>query len=98
MPTFYKLSKNSINFVNHYSFTSGGGSTFNSEFMINTGYSTAYNYNMNAYSFSKMPILTVYQTYLKKKDTHQTYFTWTQQNTTQEELTINHLVITNIMD
>ena len=42
-----------MNFVNHYSFTSGGGSTFNSEFMINTGYSTAYNYNMNAYSFSK---------------------------------------------
>ena len=53
MPTFYKLSKNSMNFVNHYSFTSGGGSTFNSEFMINTGYSTAYNYNINAYSFSK---------------------------------------------
>lgn len=53
MPTFYKISQNSLNFVNHYSFTSGGGSTFNSEFMINTGYSTAYNYNMNAYSFSK---------------------------------------------
>ena len=53
MTTFYKISQNSLNFVNHYSFTSGGGSTFNSEFMINTGYSTAYNYNMNAYSFSK---------------------------------------------
>lgn len=53
MPTLYNLTKNSINFKNHYSFTSGGGSTFNSEFMVNTGYSTAYNSNKNAYSFSK---------------------------------------------
>ncbi len=53
MPTTYELMKNSINFVNHYSFTSGGGSTFNSEYMVNTGYSTAYNYNLSAYSFSR---------------------------------------------
>lgn len=53
MPTFYQLSKNSINFTNHYSFTSGGGSTFNSEFMVNTGYSSAYNYNQSAYIFSR---------------------------------------------
>lgn len=53
MPTTYELMKNSINFTNHYSFTSGGGSTFNSEFMVNTGYSTAYNYNQNAYAFSR---------------------------------------------
>lgn len=53
MPTFYELSKNSINFTDHYSFTSGGGSTFNSEYMVNTGYSTAYNYNQNAYAFSR---------------------------------------------
>lgn len=53
MPTLYKISKNSINFTNHYSFTSGGGSTFNSEFMVNTGYSTAYNTNENAYLFSR---------------------------------------------
>lgn len=53
MPTFYNLSKNSINFTNHYSFTSGGGSTFNSEFMVNTGYSSAYNYNQSAYIFSR---------------------------------------------
>lgn len=53
MPTFYKLSKNSLNFTNHYSFTSGGGSTFNSEFMVNTGYSSAYNYNQSAYTFSR---------------------------------------------
>lgn len=53
MPTLYNLSKKSINFTNHYSFTSGGGSTFNSEFMVNTGYSSAYNYNQSAYVFSK---------------------------------------------
>ena len=41
MPVTYNLMKNGINFTNHYSFTSGGGSTFNSEFMVNTGYSTA---------------------------------------------------------
>lgn len=53
MPTFYKISRNSINFTNHFSFTSGGGSTFNSEFMVNTGYSSAYNYNQSAYTFSR---------------------------------------------
>lgn len=53
MPTLYKLKQNSLNFSNHYSFTSGGGSTFNSEFMVNTGYSTAYNYNEGAYLLSR---------------------------------------------
>lgn len=53
MPTFYKLSRNSINFTKHFSYTSGGGSTFNSEFMVNTGYSSAYNYNQSAYTFSR---------------------------------------------
>lgn len=53
MPVTYDLMKNSINFTNHFSFTSGGGSTFNSEFMVNTGYSTAYDYHMNAYAFSR---------------------------------------------
>lgn len=53
MPTTYKMMKNSINFTNHFSFTSGGGSTFNSEFMVNTGYSTAYNYHQSAYAFSR---------------------------------------------
>ena len=53
MPELYRISRNSINFTNHYSFTSGGGSTFNSEFMVNTGYSSAYNYNQSAYVFSK---------------------------------------------
>ncbi|MDD4706553.1 MAG: LTA synthase family protein, partial [Bacilli bacterium] len=53
MPTTYKMMKNSINFTKHYSFTSGGGSTFNSEFMVNTGYSSAYHYNQSAYSFSR---------------------------------------------
>ena len=53
MPTTYKMMNNSINFTNHFSFTSGGGSTFNSEFMVNTGFSSAYNYNQSAYSFSR---------------------------------------------
>ena len=53
MPNLYSLKKSSINFTNHYSFVNGGGSTFNSEFMVNTGYATPYTYNQNAYTFSK---------------------------------------------
>ena len=53
MPNLYNLKKSSINFTDHYSFVNGGGSTFNSEFMINTGYATPYTFNQNAYTFSK---------------------------------------------
>ena len=53
MPNLHNLKMNSINFNNHYSFVNGGGSTFNSEFMVNTGYQTPYTYNQNAYTFSK---------------------------------------------
>ena len=67
MPVTYNLMKNGINFTNHYSFTSGGGSTFNSEFMVNTGYSTAFNYNIsindiskNSYDFSLPNLLKEY--------------------------------------
>lgn len=53
MPTLYSLKNNSINFNNHFSFVSGGGSTFNSEYMINTGYTTPITLNKSAYTFSK---------------------------------------------
>ena len=53
MPNLVSLRNNSINFLDHYSFVNGGGSTFNSEFMVNTGYTTPYTYNQNAYTFSK---------------------------------------------
>ena len=53
MPNAYSLMNNSINFTNHYSYYNGGGSTFNSEFMINTGYMTPFTYPMNAYSLNK---------------------------------------------
>ena len=53
MPNLYSLKEQSINFSDHYSFVNGGGSTFNSEFMVNTGYATPYTYNQNAYTFSK---------------------------------------------
>lgn len=53
MPTLYSLKNNSINFNNHYSFVSGGGSTFNSEYMVNTGYTTPITINKSAYTFSK---------------------------------------------
>ena len=52
-PTLYKMQKKSINFKNHYSFYNGGGSTFNSEFAVNTGYITPMSYTRNAYSFNK---------------------------------------------
>ncbi|MEF2690040.1 MAG: sulfatase-like hydrolase/transferase [Bacilli bacterium] len=64
MPTLYSLRNNSINFNNHYSFTSGAGSTFNSEYMVNTGYTTpitvndsAYTYNKNNYDYSLANLL-----------------------------------------
>ena len=53
MPTTYGLLNNSINFTNHYSFYSGGGSTFNSEFCVNTGYTSPFTYPANAYSMNK---------------------------------------------
>ena len=52
-PTIYKLMNEGINFSNHYSFYNGGGSTFNSEFAVNTGYVTPISYTQNAYSFNK---------------------------------------------
>ena len=52
-PNLYKLMNNSINFTNHYSYYNGGGSTFNSEFAVNTGFITPLSYTKNAYSFSK---------------------------------------------
>lgn len=52
-PTLYNMLSNSINFSNkHYSFYTGGGSTFNSEFALNTGFIVPISYNENAYSFS----------------------------------------------
>lgn len=51
MPNLYALSKESINFTNHYSMYTGGGSTFNSEFAVNTGFTTPLSYIENVYSF-----------------------------------------------
>lgn len=45
--------KKSINFTNHYSYYNGGGSTFNSEFAVNTGFITPLSYTQNAYTFNK---------------------------------------------
>ena len=53
MPVTYGLLKNSINFKNQYSFYNGGGSTFNSEFAVNTGYVSPFTYPANAYSMNK---------------------------------------------
>lgn len=53
MPNTYKLLNNSINFLNHFSYYNGGGSTFNSEFAVNTGFITPISYTKNAYSLNK---------------------------------------------
>lgn len=53
MPTLYSLQDNAINFTNHYSFYNGGGSTFNSEFVVNTGFVTPLTFNRNAYTFNR---------------------------------------------
>lgn len=43
MPTVYNMMKEGINFSNHFSPIYVSGATFNSEFMINTGYMTPLN-------------------------------------------------------
>ena len=52
-PTLYKMMNEGINFDKHYSYYNGGGSTFNSEFAVNTGFITPLSYTRNAYSFNK---------------------------------------------
>lgn len=52
-PTIYSMLNNSFVFNNHYSYYNGGGSTFNSEFAINTGFITPLSYTQNAYTFNK---------------------------------------------
>lgn len=52
MPNLSKLQRESIVFDNHYSYYNGGGSTFNSELAVNTGFITPVSYVRNAYSFS----------------------------------------------
>ena len=52
-PTLYNMLNNSINFTNHYSYYNGGGSTFNSEFVVNTGFITPLSYTKNAYTFNR---------------------------------------------
>ncbi|MDE6208920.1 MAG: sulfatase-like hydrolase/transferase [Lachnospiraceae bacterium] len=52
MPNLYNLMNNSICFDSHYSYYNGGGSTFNSELAVNTGFITPVSYVRNAYSFN----------------------------------------------
>lgn len=52
-PTLYKLMKKSMVFSDHYSMYTGGGSTFNSEFAVNTGFTTPISYNENVYTLNK---------------------------------------------
>ncbi len=52
-PTLYNMKNNAFNFNNHFSYYNGGGSTFNSEFAVNTGFITPLSYTQNAYTFNK---------------------------------------------
>lgn len=51
-PNLYSLFNHSINFRDHYSIYTGGGSTFNSEFAVNTGFTTPISYTENVYTFN----------------------------------------------
>lgn len=51
-PNLYSLFNHSINFTDHYSIYTGGGSTFNSEFAVNTGFTTPISYIENVYTFN----------------------------------------------
>lgn len=50
MPNLYALQQQAVNFTQHYSMYTGGGSTFNSEFAVNTGFITPVSYNQNVYN------------------------------------------------
>ncbi|MDY2627721.1 MAG: LTA synthase family protein [Lachnospiraceae bacterium] len=48
-PNLWSLKEHSIDFTDHYSIYTGGGSTFNSEFAVNTGFTTPITYEQNVY-------------------------------------------------
>lgn len=52
-PCLYKLQDSSYVFSDHYSMYTGGGSTFNSEFAVNTGFTTPITYNENVYTLNR---------------------------------------------
>lgn len=59
MPNLYKLQQEGIDFVNHYSPAFATGKTFNTEFIVNTGFvpmtkgeAPGYIYSKNTYPFS----------------------------------------------
>ena len=52
MPNTYGLLRHSINFANHYSYYNGGGSTFNSELAVTTGFFSPLTYSRNPYTFN----------------------------------------------
>lgn len=52
MPNLYRLMSEGMQFTNHYSYYTGGGSTFNSELAVNTGFITPVTYYQNAYAFN----------------------------------------------
>ena len=53
MPNLYGLMRESIQFSNHYSYYTGGGSTFNSEMAVNTGLVAPISYVQNGYTFNR---------------------------------------------
>ena len=52
-PTLYSLKKNSFDFTDHYSYLISEGTTFNSEFCVNTGFYTPLSLSGNSYDFYK---------------------------------------------
>ncbi len=67
MPNLYSLLKNSIYFTDHYSMYTGGGSTFNSEFSVNTGFTTPLSYIANVYNFNTNTFKTTLPKEFKKR-------------------------------
>lgn len=67
-PNLYALKSHSINFTKHYSIYTGGGSTFNSEFAVNTGFTTPLSYTENVYSFNTNTFDTTMAKLFKEKN------------------------------
>lgn len=52
-PNLYALRQQALDFTDHYSIYTGGGSTFNSEFAVNTGFTTPVSYAKNVYTLNE---------------------------------------------
>lgn len=73
-PTLYSLKNNSFDFTEHYSYLIGAGTTFNSEFCVNTGFHTPITLTANSYDFFKNTFYSLPKIFKKLGYTSKAFF------------------------